>query len=371
MAKLKTIAIVVNSSWNIVNFRLGLVRNLVGNAYKVIAIAPKDYDTSMIESSGATFVPLQRLSRKGINPIEDLGLVFEFKRIFKDHKVDLVMNFTIKPVIYGSLASGRIPVINTMTGLGYSFIRKGIINRIAKTLYRIALRNANFVVFQNEDDQAEFLNLKLITATKAKIIPGSGINSDYFAYQNVPPRQDKLKVLFVGRMLIDKGITELLKAFVQLNKDDYELHLVGAIDHQNPAAITKEKFQKHTALENIFYHGKVEDTRPFYQEAHVVILPSYREGLPRAILEAMSTGRPILVTDVPGCRQTVENDKNGHLLTVKSSDSIVEKLQTIHELSHYEISSMGLYGRKMVEEKFEEKRIVEHYSKLIEEIELS
>ena len=360
-----TIAIVVNTSWNIYNFRGGLVRALVGEGARVIAVAPPDEYSGRLETElGATFIPLRRLSRKGTNPAQDFALTVELARIYRKHRVTAVLHYTIKPVIYGSLAARMVGVNNicTLTGLGYAFLSSGMVNRVVKRLYRQALRGASWTYFQNADDRALFLSQQLVSPERSGVVPGSGINTELFAPSPADESQE-LNFLFIGRLLYDKGVVEYHDA-AQLLRQRYpevSFHVVGGLDDGNPSGIPSSVVKEWEALGDIVYHGQVSDTRPYIARATAVVLPSYREGLPRVMLEGMAMGKPLVASDVPGCRDTVADGVNGYLVTVQDAESLAAGMERIIQSSAAERLKMGQRGRQMALERFAEQVIVAQY----------
>ena len=367
----KTIALTLNSAWNILNFRRQLVLALVQEGYRVLAIAPDAPERIKIEELGATFIPLQRLARKGTNPYRDLQLVRELTRIYRREKVDVALHYTIKPVIYGTYAAQRSGtlVINTITGLGYSFLTKSWVNQVVRRLYRRALRRAELTLFQNPDDGQLFLDAKLVPANRAALVPGSGIDTKHFL-QKPLPENEPLKMLFIGRLLSDKGLREFVAAaeYLRKYKSQLQCQVLGAVDHQNPAAIDEEELAGWVAEGAIEYLGTTTDIRPFIEAATVVVLPSYREGLPRVLLEAAAMGRPLIATDVPGCREVIDSGKNGYLVSVKNAEELASAMDQMLQLSTEQRSAMGLASRQLAEQRFEIQIVVEQYLEIISKL---
>lgn len=367
MANHKKIGIVLNTAWNIHNFRLGLLRALIQAGYEVVAIAPKDAFVSSIQETGAQFVPLQQLSRKGVNPFKDWMLYRELYQIFKQHQLDAVLLYTIKPNIYGNWAAKKlgIPSIATVTGLGYSFMQEGIVHQIVKLLYRSAFRKAERVAFQNSDDKALFEDLRLCTSDQTRLIKGSGINTNYFQPMPKTTAETDFVFLFVGRLLYDKGVRELLQAAEKLQaaRANTVFWVVGGIDEGNPSAIQKDLLDYYEQEGAIKYLGRSSDVRAIMREADAVVLPSYREGLPRVMLESLAMGKPVITTDVAGCRETIKDGENGFCIPAQDDMALFEALVKMRDLSAEERQAMGAVGRTMALEEFDEQIIVSHYLK--------
>lgn len=366
------IAIVLNTAWNIYNYRLGLIRALIAAGHEVVAIAPPDEFVPQIVATGCTFVPTHKLSRKGTNPIKDWQYSQELYKIYKTHHIDIALQYTIKPNIYGSMAAGRagIKSISTVTGLGYSFLSDGLVNKIAKLLYKKAFAATSLVAFQNRDDQALFQDLGLCPAQKTTLIKGSGINTTYFCPLPKTQENSDLIYLFVGRLLYDKGVVELLAAARQL-KQKYpatQFWIVGAIDQGNPSAISEEMLQEYIADGTINYLGQSDDVRSIMQNADVVVLPSYREGLPRVMLESLAMAKPIVTTDVAGCREVIQDTRNGFLVPAKDSIALAIALQKMYECTPSQRSEMGKVGRQMALDIFDEQAIINRYFEEIDKL---
>ena len=359
------IGIVLNTAWNIYNFRLGLVKALLAAGHEVYAIAPVDDFVPAIEATGCQFVPVQYLSRKGVNPIQDMRFGYELYQIYSSKELDVVLQYTIKPNIYGCLAAGRAKVksISTVTGLGYSFLKEGWVNKIVKLLYKTAFKSGTRIAFQNRDDKKLFENLTLCPASKTTLIKGSGINTSHFKPMPKQKTYDKLIFLFVGRLLYDKGINELFEAAQKFKKQcpDTEIWVVGAIDDGNPSAVNKEEVAEQEANGTIRYWGVSKDVRSIIQEADVVVLPSYREGLPRVMLESLAMAKPIITTDTAGCRETIQDTKNGFLVPVKDAEALASAMLKMYNLTDEERKNMGKVGREMALQEFDEQAIIKRY----------
>lgn len=357
------VAITLNTSWNIYNFRMGLVRRLIAEGNTVLAVAPYDAYSKKIENEGCDFVPIE-MDNTGSNPFKDFSLLQRLKKIYRQHRPDIILNFTVKPNIYGTLAahSLKIPVINNVSGLGTVFLSAGLASFVAKKLYRKAFSVADFVFFQNKDDREEFISQIKIPNLQSGLVPGSGINLDLFKPGDVIPTDQKV-FLLIARLIIDKGIVEYIEA-ARLVKEKYpesKIQLLGKLDPDHARGIAKEVIDKAHDENIIEYLGETEDVRPFIERASCVVLPSYREGTPRTLLEAAALGRAILTTDVPGCREVVEDGETGLLCHVKSARDLADKMKELCELTSEQLSEMGKKGRKLVESRFDEQLVIRRY----------
>ena len=357
------IAITLNTSWNIYNFRMGLIRKLISEGHSVVAIAPRDAFSEKLEHEGCSFVSIA-MDNTGSNPIKDLRLLERLKNIYQKHKPDIVLNFTVKPNIYGTLAAHRlkIPVINNVSGLGTVFLSRGLASFVAKKLYRKAFAVANFVFFQNKDDQHDFLSQINIPNLQSDLVPGSGIDLNAFVPQ--PLRTSDHKVfLLIARLIKDKGIEEYIEA-AKIAKQSYpktKFQLLGKLDPKHARGISEEVIDNADTAGIIEYLGETNDVRPYIEEATCIVLPSYREGTPRTLLEAAALGRPIVTTDVPGCREVVEANNTGLLCEVKSASDLADKIKQVCAMSSDQLSEWGKRGRILVEKKFDEQLVIERY----------
>lgn len=367
-----TIALVVNTAWNIVNFRRNLIHALTERGYTVLAMAPEDEFVSQIESAGARFIALKQLSRKGTNPLQDMRLMAELRQLYKKEKVDIALHYTIKPNIYGTLAANMAGVrsLCTVTGLGYTFLSKGIASKAARQLYKYAFRKTDMVWFQNADDQKLFLKNGWSSPERTGLVPGSGIDTDFFHPRyNSPRKEDRFRFLFIGRLLYDKGIRELLQAFDLLSQShpEVDLHIIGAYDTGNPSGLSQATFEKYLEKHpQVRYLGTTEDVRSHLATADAVVLPSYREGLPRVLLEGMSMAKPLIATDVPGCRETVIPGKNGFIAPVKEAQGLCLAMQQLIDLPKEEREEMAHNSRQLALDRFDQRIVIQRYLDWVE-----
>lgn len=367
----KKIAIVANSTWNIYNFRQGLIKRLKAEGHEVIVIAPVDeYIHYLNESYFTKHISLKRLSPQSKNPFKDLLLTWELLKIYKKEKPDLIMHYTIKPNIFGSIAArlANIPSISTVTGLGYTFLADSFTNKLVKRLYQFAFSNIRKVVFHNSDDEQLFLKSKIIHKSQSKIIPGSGVNTNYFRPLSLKPNQQKFIFLFMGRLLYDKGIIEFVEAAKKLKTiiPKAEFWIIGEAEAKNPSVVSKDDLLKWVEARFIHYLGPTKEVRKHIKKVDAVVLPSYREGMPKAILEGMAMGKPVITTDTPGCRETV--DKNGYLVPVKDTESLAKAMLDLYNLDSNSYKIMAEESRQLALDVFDEKLIIEHYNTIINNV---
>ncbi|MBK8111744.1 MAG: glycosyltransferase family 4 protein [Saprospiraceae bacterium] len=369
----KKIGLVANTAWNLFHFRAELMSRLKEDGNEVFCIAPADGNEKKLEPYCHRFVALEKLQRKGTSAKTDLALYHELVFIFKELQLDLVLCYTVKPNIYGTLAAHRlnIPTVNTITGLGFAFLENRLINKIVVRLYKYALQKSARVIFQNKDDRHLFIKKGLVKAGRTTLVRGSGINTDFFnPSKNVERLDDKIRFLFVGRLLYDKGVMELLHGFTEAAAmvNNLQLHLVGDTDSGNPASVEETDLLPFRTRNDITFHGYEEDVIPYLAPADVVILPSYREGLPRVILEGMSMGKPVITTNVPGCKEMVVNGQNGILVDVKSSQAIASAIQKMALLKKEQRHQMGAWARQEVLNKYSSEAVIQSYYLILHDI---
>lgn len=364
------IAIVLNTSWNVYNFRMGLIRELQGIGHTVQVYAPVDRFSDRLIEAGCEFIPVNMDSR-GANPVKDSALIVELAMLYRRYKPDVILHYTIKPNIYGSIAARMvgIPVINNVCGLGTVFLKKNLVSKIATWLYKISFRYPEKVFFQNQSDLDLFLNNKMVREEIVDLVPGSGINLDHFPACSFV-RNTNFRFLMISRLIIDKGIYEYIEAIRILRKEGIQVQyaLLGAVDEAHSRGIKQSELSGWIEEGLIDYLGTTDDVRPYIQSADCVVLPSYREGTPRTLLEAAGSSKPIIATRVPGCWDVVEDKFNGLLCEMKNAEDLARKMKTMIFLDSDTLRSWGENGRKKVEEEFEERLVIDKYLDSISEL---
>jgi glycosyltransferase involved in cell wall biosynthesis len=360
----------VNAAWNIWNFRKALVEALLADGHRVTVLAPVDETVPKLEALGVAVRPLE-MSVKGLNPVHDLGLLIRLRRHFSQLKPDVVLSFTIKNNIFGALAakSARIPFLPNVTGLGTAFLSGGALARVAVTLYRRAFRGVPVVFFQNDDDRDLFRALRIVSAAQARRLPGSGIDLDRFAAADYPA-EDAPVFLLIARLLRDKGVFEYVEAArrVKAAHPHARFQLLGAAGADNRTAVDRETVRGWEAEGVIEYLGTVDDVRPAIAAAHCVVLPSYREGAPRTLIEAAAMARPLIATDVPGCRAVVEDKRTGYLCEVRSGESLAAACESFLGLDRAGRVAMGEAGRRKMARDYDQRLVVAAYRAAITDI---
>ena len=356
------------------NFRGKLLLALKQTGAEVHAVAPELSGDAAVSAAMAHMgiichdVPLQRT---GLNPWRDSRTVWALFRRFRQVQPTHFLAYTIKPVIYGTVAAwlAGVPQRTALiTGLGYAFNAesrglRGLLQGLLRLMYRFALARATRVIFQNPDDRALFIALGLVAADKTRVVNGSGIPLADFPQQTLPA-QDRCHFLLIARLLSDKGIHEYIAAARQVQQrhpGQAVFHLVGWID-SNPAAIKQSDLDSWIAEGLIQFHGKLSDVRPRLTACHVYVLPSYREGTPRTVLEAMATGRAVITTDAPGCRETVIDGDNGYLVPVADADALATAM--LRFLDEPALAArMGQRGREIAVKNYDVHEVNAHMLK--------
>ncbi|MEO7278196.1 MAG: glycosyltransferase family 4 protein [Sphingomicrobium sp.] len=359
----RTVVIAANSAWNIANFRDGLIRGLREAGWDPVAVAPRDdVGSARLEALGIAHEAIG-MARSGMNPAADLRLLWAYRTLLARLGPVAFLGFTIKPNIYGSLAASAlgIPAIPNVSGLGTAFIRKGLLQFVVSRLYRRAFRAVPLVFFQNPDDRDLFVARRIVEADRTALLPGSGVDLERFEQSDQPDGPPVF--LLVGRMLRDKGVVEFVEAARGLAPQlpGARFQLLGEIDQANRTAISRSDIDRWVDEGVVEYLGTSDDVRPFLKRASAVVLPSYREGLPRSLLEAAATGRPLIATDVPGCREIVEEGVNGYLCAAGDAESLAAAIARFATLPPKTRASMGNASRKKVQERFSEQFVFRAY----------
>lgn len=362
------IVLTANSLRNLAHFRRPLFEALKADGFALAAIAPNDLQGK--DRPEATIFPIP-IDRGGTNPAKDLATTFAYVATLRRLRPAAVLSFTPKANIYGGLAARLfgIPLIPNVSGLGTGYLRGGFIRRVSLFLYRQAFSACPVVFFQNPDDRDEFVRVRLVRPEQAELLPGSGI--DLHAFSPHPqPVSEIARLLFVGRFLADKGLRELVEAVSIVNsvRQKVELTLVGSSDTGNPSSIPEQEVENWRHTGQVTVAGEHADVRPFIADADAVVLPSYREGLPRVLLEAAAMGRPMIATDVPGCREVVKEGETGFLCEPANAASLAQAIERFLDLDTQERSSLGQAARQLAVARFDEARVVEKYREALSRI---
>jgi glycosyltransferase involved in cell wall biosynthesis len=366
---MKKVVVSYNTARYLYRFRLGILLGLIKRNYKLAVIAPLDEYSCKLKDIGCDVYDIP-MNSKGSNPLGDARSFFAYLKIYKKIQPDLALHFTIKPNIYGTLAARSLGVrcINMVTGVGTAFINDSWLTRIVEKLYKLSQPWASKVLFQNRDDMELFVKRGLVSIENVEILSSSGINLTEFSATPLANNVDPI-FLLIGRMLGDKGIFEFVDA-ARLLKEIYpnvRFQLLGQLDVVNRTVISRYQMDSWVNEGVVEYLGETDDVRPYIANADCVVLPSYREGLSKTLLEAAAMSRPIVATDVPGCRDVVDDGISGYLCKVRDVSDLVSKMESIILLSRQQRTEMGFKGREKMQREFDADIILERYLQLVED----
>jgi glycosyltransferase involved in cell wall biosynthesis len=357
------IVLSINTTWNMVNFRSGLIRRLRAEGWRVVAVAPPDEHVPALVTMGVEHVPIA-IDSKGLSPLADLRLLAEYRRILKRLRPAAYLGWTIKPNVWGSLAAHSlgIPVVNNVSGLGTAFIKVGVVTAIVRRLYRAAFARSATVFFQNRHDRDLFVAQGMVRAERTALLPGSGIDLADFTPVEAPA-DASFAFLLVARLLRDKGVVEYADAAraIRAERPDVIFRLLGGLGTANRTAIDRATVQDWVAEGIVDYLGQADDVRPHVAAASAVVLPSYREGMPRSLLEAAAMGKPLVATDVPGCTEIARAGENAVLCEARSARSLAEAMLAMLDRSPAERAAMGRCSRAIAEAEFDTSVVEDRY----------
>ena len=356
----KKILIITNHSYMLYRFRKELIQKLLEDSEVVISTPFVGHETDLKEL-GANCIKTE-VDRRSINPFTDLKLLHTYKTILKQEKPDLVITYSIKPHIYAGYLCGKmkIPFCANVQGLGTAF-QKALLSNLVTVMYRTAFRKVETVFFENQANAQAFVRRRILPAKKEVVLSGAGINLEEYRYRQYP-NNEKVHFLYLGRIMKEKGMDELFAAVEQLRKNgcEFVLDLVGFFEDEYKKQV--EQLQSEGVVR---FYGFQENPKPYYAQTDCVVLPSYHEGMSNVLLEAAASGRAIITTDIPGCREAVDNGKSGMLCKVKSTDSLYKAMKRFTELSREKRELLGKAGREKMEKEFDKKKVVEETVKVI------
>jgi glycosyltransferase involved in cell wall biosynthesis len=366
---MKKILFLANSSFSMFFFRKGLIRALAAQGYKVHVAAPEDYKTEELKTLGCQYHALNFQTRK-TNPFLDLFLLWRFYKLYKKIKPDVIFQYTIKPNIYGSIAAwlSGIPSFAVVTGLGYAFLTESWINKLVQHMYRFAFRYSSGVWFLNTDDLDFFVERKIVTKNKTFLLPGEGVNTTEFNPSKNTFHENGFTFLMIARVLWDKGAKEYVEAAEKIKAiyPHARFQLLGATDADNPSAVPRAVVDEWHHKGKIEYLGLSTDVTKEIAAADCIVLPSYREGISKVLMEAASMAKPLIATNVTGCKELIDEGINGYLCKVKDVDSLAEKMKQVLSLSPKALLQMGKAGREKMIREFDERKIISIYQQHIQ-----
>lgn len=363
MNKSKKVLILVNRDFVLYNFRLELVERLLAEHYDVLIALPYGEKVDELIQMGCRFYPIE-IDKRGKNPFKDMGLMWQYQRLFRQIKPDMILTYTTKVNIYAGLLAGRkrIPYLMNISGLGTAVENEGALQKLMIMLYRRSAKHAECLFFQNEENR-EFFEKNRMYSGRQQLIPGSGVNLKRWYLMEYPEDSKCVEFLFIARVIKEKGIEEYLAAAEQIHEEypNTVFHVLGPCDgdYQN---ILKEQ----EARGIIRYHGMVRDTRPYLKHAHCTIHPSYYpEGISNVLLESAACGRPVITTDRSGCRETVEDGVSGYVFEPRNRSQLIDCVRRFMEMDHASKRQMGLMGRKKMEREFDRRIVIDAYMREI------
>ena len=363
----RELVIAYNDCRYVYKFKQNLIKAVQLHGYAVTVIAPHDEYAERLASIKVSFIPLE-IGGRDVNPFRQVLTLWRLRRALKGLQPRAILLFGAKPNILGGFASiglnGR--VVHNITGLGTTFLRGSFQRGFMLCLYRYAMRYSDTVFFQNIEDKNLFTDSNAVSVAKALLIPGSGV--DLLKFSDLPaPTATVKRVTFIGRLLFDKGIREFLNAINSLSPKypNVTFTILGAIEEAVDVGISHRELSELVQAANIQHLGEVEDVRPYIASSICVVLPSYREGLPRVLLESLAMGVPVIATDVPGCREVAQHNVNGYLCEVKNEIALRDAMIKMLELPLEKRVLMGSLGRQYIERNFDEKIVIDHYLRAI------
>lgn len=359
------ILILSNNDAGLYKFRKELIEELIQKKNKVYFSLPFGESVRVFEEMGCTFIDAP-IDRRGINPKTDMALFNRYRKMMREVNPDLVITYTIKPNIYGGIAArlAKKKYAVNITGLGTAFENAGLIRTIVITLYKFALKKASVIFFENSANRDQLLSLKVCDQEKTVVLNGAGVNTDTYLYLPYPQGNDcfdeMIRFLYVGRIMKEKGINELFEAMKRLIAEGKQcfLDVVGPFEEDY-----KDKLEQYENDGWLKYHGYQSDVRPFIKNCHSFVLPSYHEGMANTNLECASSGRPVITSNIPGCKEAVIEGVSGLLCESKNVESLYAVMKQMTEMSAAERRDMGLAGRKHMEDVFDKKKVVEETMK--------
>ena len=355
--KLARILILANNDVGLYKFRKELIQELLNNGNEVYISLPNGQFIQQLVNMGCKYIQSD-IDRRGLNPFKDIKLLILYLSIFNKVKPDMVITYTVKPNIYGGIISRikKIPYYINITGLGSAFQSRGYLKKIIVTLYKLSCKKANIVFFENDENKKIFVENNIIEEAKSFKLNGAGVNLEEYQLYEYPVDNSELRFLFIGRVMKEKGIDELFEAAKLIKNEftDVYFDIIGPLEDDYLKII--EQLESEQIIK---YYGFQDDIKPFIAQSHCFILPSYHEGMANTLLECGAMGRPLITSNIYGCKESVSNNKNGYLVKPKSTQDLYEKIKQFIELSYEQKKNMGKFSRKHIEKNFDKKKVVD------------
>lgn len=351
------VLILANSSSGLYDFRKELILQLIFQGDCVVASSPDTGFVFELDSIGCKVIETP-IDRRGLNPIKDIFLYYKYKKILKSQQPDMIVTYTIKPNIYGGFACRllKIPYAVNISGLGTAFQKKGMLRKLVTIMYKVSLKKAKVVFFENSENMQIFLDEKIITKNQACLLNGAGVNLERYSLLEYPQDCETTRFLFIGRVMKEKGINELFDAMKRLVADGISCSLDVLGGYEEDYADIIKKYEEEGWLH---YHGYQKDVRPFIEKCHCFVLPSWHEGMANTNLECAASGRPLITSNIAGCKEAVVDGKSGFLAEKQNAVSLYEVMKKFTQLSYEERKAMGLVGRKHMVDVFDKRKVVD------------
>jgi glycosyltransferase involved in cell wall biosynthesis len=355
---MKKVVILSNHHAYTYNFRKEIIQRLIDEHYKVYVVLPYGEKVEFLKEMGCEFIDLP-LDRRGMNPITDLKLLINYHKVIKQIKPDAVLSYTVKPNIYGGIVCRllNVPFFPNVTGLGSAVEDDSLIQKVLLQMYRFAYKKASCIFFQNDENQ-QFFQKKMPAIKNSRIIPGSGVNTQYFSLLPYPS-DETIEFVFISRIMKEKGIDQYLEAaeIIKRKYPNTKFHVLGFCEENY-----EQRLQELEKMGIIHYHGMQNDVREFHKISHCTIHPTYYpEGMSNVLLESAASGRPVITTNRSGCREIVEDGVNGYIVQQQNSKDLIEKVERFISLDHDIRMEMGMAARRKVEKEFDRQIVVNAY----------
>jgi glycosyltransferase involved in cell wall biosynthesis len=363
-----------NCGRSLYHFRLAAVKKVQALGYNVKVVLPEDNYIEKIKAEGIEVILIKEMQPSGTNPIQDYKLYKEYLQLYNAIKPGLIFEYTIKPHIYSTLAAKKlnIPCIAIVSGLGYTFTHKGIISILARKFYRFALRKTDQVWFSNNEDKLLFEEKGFVNIDKSLLLNGEGIDTDYYQYATMD--DSKRSFILIGRLLFDKGVKVYYEAAAKLKTKypNVSFKILGFTNDEDPRSVSSKQLKEWAASGAIDYLGSTTDVKPFIKESSCVVLPSfYKEGMSTALMEAASMGRPLIATNIAGCRELIEDEETGYICIPRDVDDLAKKMEKLIQLSDTQLNEMGHRSREKMIREFSMQKILPKYEKAVRQVKIN
>lgn len=360
----KRILVLANNSGGLYRFRKELLGEIINQGYEVIASTPFDENVDDLKKLGVSLIET-KMDRRGMNPIKDFNLLLDYFKLVKIFKPQLIITYTIKPNLYGCTIARltKVPYAINITGLGTAFQNNGMLNKLVTIWYSFVCKRVKIIFFENEENKNVFVENNIVIENKCCVLNGAGVNILDFSYEEYPKDESIIHFLFIGRIMKEKGVEELFCAVEKLYEESNHIVLDVLGNYEDNY---REVIDSLTKRGIVNYYGYQSDVRPFIKQCHCFVLPSYHEGMANTNLESAAMGRPVITSDIPGCREAIVDNTSGYLCKKKDTNDLYKVMKRFIKLTHDEKRKMGILGRKRMESIFDKKKVIEKTMKELE-----